>query len=61
VTDIATVFSVGEHIRCVVIKVDVSDGSIQLSTKMLEDKAGDMLNDREALFQKVGDAATVET
>jgi len=50
VEQMESVFEVGEHVRCVVIKVDPKDGSISLSTKMLERRAGDVLHNRSAVF-----------
>jgi len=47
------IFEVGERVRCIVIKVEPKDGSISLSTKMLEQSAGDMLNNRSALFDRL--------
>eukprot|EP00308_Calcidiscus_leptoporus_P005505 CAMPEP_0119377480 /NCGR_PEP_ID=MMETSP1334-20130426/45149_1 /TAXON_ID=127549 /ORGANISM="Calcidiscus leptoporus, Strain RCC1130" /LENGTH=271 /DNA_ID=CAMNT_0007396421 /DNA_START=176 /DNA_END=991 /DNA_ORIENTATION=- len=47
-----SVFEVGEHVRCLVIKVDPKDGSISLSTKMLERRAGDVMNNRSAVFTR---------
>jgi len=52
VRDVAAVLTPGEKIRCVVIKVDSADGSVNLSTKMLEEKAGDLLKDREGVFER---------
>ena len=46
VPDISAIFSVGDSVRCVVIKVDAGDGSVSLSTKRLEQRAGDMLRNR---------------
>ena len=59
VRDIAAVLDVGEKIRCVVIKVDPADGSVNLSTKMLEEKAGDVLKDREAVFARANAIETI--
>lgn len=43
VRNVSAVFSVGDAVRCVVIKFDAKDGSISLSTKRLEQRPGDML------------------
>lgn len=49
VRDVSAVFSVGDAVRCVVLKLDAVDGSVSLSTKRLEQRAGDMLrNNRTA-------------
>lgn len=52
VRDISSVLSAGERIRCVVIKVDMADGSVNLSTKMLEERAGDLLKDKASVFER---------
>ena len=59
VRDIAAVLGVGDKIRCVVIKVDTSDGSVNLSTKMLEERAGDLLKDSEAVFERANAIETI--
>ena len=43
VNNVSNVFAVGDELRCVVIKLDPDDGSVSLSTKRLEQRAGDML------------------
>jgi len=50
VKNVTQVFALNDFVRSVVIKVDPDDGSIALSTKVLESKAGDMLKDKETLF-----------
>ena len=52
VPDLSKVLKVGERMRCVVIKVDPRDGSLNLSTKMLESKPGEMIKDRTAVLQR---------
>ena len=52
VKDMASVTPVGEKVRCVVIKVEPKDGSINLSTKMLEAKPGDMVRDTAAVRER---------
>ena len=52
VRDIFAVLAAGDQIRCVVLKVDPSDGSVNLSTKMLEERAGDLLKDAAAVFER---------
>jgi len=50
VKDIADCFDIGDAVRCVVIKVGAEDGSISLSTKMLEEKPGEMLRNASAVY-----------
>ena len=50
VKNVTQVFALNDFVRSGVIKVDPDDGSIALSTKVLESKAGDMLKDKETLF-----------
>lgn len=47
-----SVFAVGEEVHCVVIKVSPEDGSLALSTKMLEAKPGEMIKDKVAVFER---------
>jgi len=48
----------GDSVRCVVIRVDADDGSIALSTKMLEGTPGAMLKNATAVYEKSRAAAT---
>ena len=50
VANVEDILSEGDRVCCVVIRLDPSDGSISLSTKMLEEKSGDMKNDAKAVF-----------
>jgi len=51
----------GDRVRCVIIRVDPEDGSIALSTKMLEERPGEMVKNASAVFEraamKAADAA----
>ena len=47
----------GAAVRCVVIKVDADDGSISLSTKMLEGSPGEMLKNATAVYERAATAA----
>lgn len=58
VSDMAKIFEVGAPVRCVVLKVDPDDGSISLSTKMLEAKPGEMVKNSTALFERAAAAAS---
>lgn len=52
VKNISDVISVGDSIKCVVIKLDAKDGSISLSTSMLETKPGDIVRDAKEVFAR---------
>ena len=43
VKDVSAILTIGQEVRCVIIKVDAQDGSVSLSTKRLEQRPGDML------------------
>ena len=57
VKDLGEVVAEGDEVQCVVIKVAADDGSISLSTKMLETKPGEMLRDASAVFERAAAAA----
>ena len=42
----------GDRVRCVVIRIDSDDGSISLSTKMLEDRPGEMIKNATMVFER---------
>jgi len=52
VRDVNDVLSPGTKIRGVVIKVDMSDGTVNLSTKMLESVPGEMIKGSAAVFER---------
>ena len=56
VKDVAKVFAPGDAVTAVVIRVDPKDGVINLSTKMLEAKPGEMLRTKEACFARAAAA-----
>lgn len=60
VTSPADCLSVGDRVRCIVIRVDSEDGSIALSTKMLEEKPGEMMQDAKAVYERAGAALEEE-
>jgi len=60
VQNVSDVLGEGDAVRCVVIKVDADDGSISLSTKMLESKPGEMLRNASAVFERSSSAAQVD-
>jgi small subunit ribosomal protein S1 len=55
VRNVDDLFSLGDPVTCVVLKVDASDGSVALSTKLLEDKPGEMLRDAKAVFERANE------
>ena len=57
VRNVSECVSEGAALRCVVIKVDEDDGSISLSTKMLESKPGEMLRNATAVYERACAAA----
>jgi len=60
VANVSSILAAGDAVRCVVIKVDADDGSISLSTKMLEGKPGEMLRNASAVFERSSGAAQAE-
>lgn len=52
VRNVSDVFEIGAPVGCVVIKMDVSDGSVSLSTKMLEKKPGEMVRNSTAVYER---------
>ena len=57
VKNVSDALSLGDEVRCVVIKVDEEDGSVSLSTKMLEAKPGEMLRNATAVFERADERA----
>jgi len=60
VQNVSDVFQLADPVRCVVIKVDADDGSISLSTKMLEGKPGEMVGNASAVFARAAAAAAAQ-
>jgi len=60
VRELGSLFSVGETLRCMVIKVNPKDGSIGLSTKLLEAEPGDFIKAREPAVASGGASADEE-
>ena len=56
VRNVSDVLSEGDAVRCVLLSVDSEDASVKLSTKMLETKAGEMLQDASAVYERAGAA-----
>jgi len=52
VKEIKEVLAPGTSIRCVVIRIDMKEGTVNLSTKMLESKPGEMVRDKKAVFER---------
>ena len=52
VQNVSAVLAPGDPVRCIVIKVGAEDGSLKLSTKMLEKKPGEMTRNASAVFER---------
>lgn len=59
VDSVDSVLEVGESIRCLVIRVDRQEGRISLSTKKLERSPGEMMSNRQAVFDGAEEMAAV--
>jgi small subunit ribosomal protein S1 len=53
----STVLDVNDEIKVMIIDLDAERGRISLSTKQLEPEPGDMLNNRELVFEKAQEMA----
>ncbi|WP_247215667.1 30S ribosomal protein S1 [Synechococcus sp. C9] len=51
------VFSVGDELKVMIIDLDADRGRISLSTKQLEPEPGDMVRDRNLVFEKAEEMA----
>lgn len=60
VKNVSACFEVDAPIYVVVLKVSEEDGSIKLSTKMLEGKPGEMLRNSSAVYERAAAAAAAE-
>jgi small subunit ribosomal protein S1 len=52
-----SVFNVNDELKVMIIDLDAERGRISLSTKQLEPEAGDMLKNRELVFEKAEEMA----
>ena len=52
-----SVFSVNDELKVMIIDLDAERGRISLSTKQLEPEAGDMLKNRDLVFEKAEEMA----
>jgi small subunit ribosomal protein S1 len=52
------IFQVGENIQAIIIDLDQARGRISLSTKVLEKRAGEMLEHKAEVMAEAGDRAT---
>ena len=52
-----SVFNVNDELKVMIIDLDAERGRISLSTKQLEPEAGDMLKNRELVFEKADEMA----
>jgi predicted RNA-binding protein with RPS1 domain/glutaredoxin len=59
VNSIADVLPVGITIKAMVLEVNKAKGKIGLATKSLEPEPGDMLKDRERVFEKAEETAAI--
>jgi len=57
IADVAAVLPQGAEIKCMVISQDKGKGRIALSTKTLEVEPGDMIKDRQKVFDNAEDTA----
>jgi small subunit ribosomal protein S1 len=46
ITDLNAVFSIGQELKALIINLDEGSGKIALSTRVLENKPGEMINDQ---------------
>lgn len=46
ITDLNAVFSIGQELKALIISLDEGSGKIALSTRVLENKPGEMINDQ---------------
>ncbi|NEO39216.1 MAG: 30S ribosomal protein S1 [Moorea sp. SIOASIH] len=52
-----SVFNVNDELKVMIIDLDADRGRISLSTKQLEPEPGDMINNREVVFEKAEEMA----
>eukprot|EP00871_Galdieria_phlegrea_P004747 jgi/Galph1/5273/GphlegSOOS_G3916.1 len=57
VTNINSLFSLGETVKCMVVSFDKQRGRISLSTKALEPHPGDMLRNKQFVYEKAEEMA----
>jgi predicted RNA-binding protein with RPS1 domain/desulfoferrodoxin (superoxide reductase-like protein) len=57
ITDLTTVFQPGDPVKCMIIDHDKVNGRIALSTKTLEAEPGDMMKDKDKVFEFADEAA----
>jgi len=57
VRNVTEILGQGDDIYCIVIAVDSKDGAISLSTKRLEDSAGEMVKNATAVYRRIADRA----
>jgi small subunit ribosomal protein S1 len=57
VTNIQSLFSTGEKVKCMVVSFDKQRGRISLSTKALEPHPGDMLRNKQLVYEKAEEMA----
>jgi len=57
VSDIDSLMEVGLQVKCMILSQDKNKGRMSLSTKVLEDKPGDMVRDPEQVFKTAEEVA----
>lgn len=57
VTNIQSLFETGEKVKCMVVSFDKQRGRISLSTKALEPHPGDMLRNKQLVYEKAEEMA----
>jgi predicted RNA-binding protein with RPS1 domain len=57
IENLETLFTIGQHVKVMVLDHDKSNGRVALSTKTLEPTPGDMLRDMESVFAQADETA----
>jgi len=57
IDDLEAVFQVGDMVKCMIIDHDKVNGRIALSTKTLENEPGDMIKDKDKVFEMAEETA----
>jgi len=52
VRNVSDILNVGDPVCCIVLNVDAVDGSLSLSTKMLESRPGEMVVNTTAVYER---------
>jgi len=57
IPDVGALMSIGEEVKAMVLNQDKNKGRMSLSTKVLEEQAGDMVRDHAKVFEKAEEMA----